>query len=210
MYFPHPDKALIEAFKKKPFQGVEPEKAKFIFVGLDANYHPEVKKNLIYPQLLAYLADGLSFWRKYRVHHPFLLPAYGKGDGWKYHNTFAKIGFTATNASEVSFVELIAKPSYGRSSLSPEDLDQKHLQRINDAILNGSAQYIFIPDGVARLMRTSSIFSWLPKTPTDIGSPLKVWKTTNYKTVYWHYHFSVYGAFEQRKNEQLRAISGLM
>jgi len=210
MYFLHPDKALNEVFAKKPFQGVAPEQARFIFIGLDANYSADVDENAVYPRLLEYLSDGEAFWKRFGVHHPFLLPEYRKGDGWKYHATFSKIGFTSQNAHEVSFVELIDKPTYGRSALSVEDLNPNHLKRVNEAILNGAAKHIFIPTGVARLMTTSPLFSWLPKTPIDSGPPLKIWARMNGKTVYWHYHFSVYGAFEQQKQKQLAAISQLI
>jgi hypothetical protein len=39
-----------------------------------------------------------------------------------------------------------------------------------------------------------------------LGGPLKVWRKTGSKTIYWHYHFSVYGKFEQKKAGQLKAI----
>jgi len=38
MYVPHPSRELTELFAQKPYQGVAPDRAAFLFVGLDANY----------------------------------------------------------------------------------------------------------------------------------------------------------------------------
>jgi len=209
MYFPHPSKLLNEVFAARTFQGATPEASTFLFVGLDANYSPTIEQSPIFPQLLEYLNDGVQFWRKYGVHHPFLLPSY-KDDGRKYHKTFARIGFTPANAGEVSFIELLHVPTYGRSALVREDLSNDHLVRLNAAIERGAARHIFIPGGVAKLMRASGFFPWMPKLPTDNGEDLKVWHTQGGRTIYWHYHFSVYGLFEERKTKQLNAIRRLI
>ena len=209
MYHPHPSAALNQTFAAHPFQGAKPERAQFLFVGLDANYSPTIEQSPIFPQLLEYLNDGVKFWTEHGVHHPFLLPEY-RGDGRKYHQTFARIGFTAKNAAEVSFVELVHVPTYGRSTLAIEDLEQGHLRRINDAIERGSSRHVFIPDGVAKLMRASAMFPWMPKVPVDMGEDLKVWHKIGEKTIYWHYHFSVYGLFEQKRTKQLNAIRQLI
>jgi hypothetical protein len=209
MYHSHPSDALNRAFAAHPYQGVEPERARFLFVGLDANYSPTIEQTPIFPKLLAYLKDGVGFWQTHNVHHPFLLPEY-KGDGRKYHKTFSRIGFTAANAAQVSFVELVHVPTFGRSALVNEDLDRDHLERLNRAIEHGNARHVFIPDGVAKLMRASSLFPWMPRTPVDVGGPLKVWHKTDRRTVHWHYHLSAYGKFEQEKTKQLNAIRDLM
>jgi hypothetical protein len=208
MYSEHPSPALREAFAVRPFQGVAPEEARFIFIGLDANYDAKIETSPIYPQLLDYLKNGVAFWTKYKSHHPFLLPSY-KGDGRRYHNTFASIGFTPEDSEDISFVELLHLPTYGRSNLAVEDLDTAHLMRLNDTILNGRAEFIFIPGSVGRLMRASKHFPWLPAQPTSGSSPLRTWLKSDTKTVYWHYHFSVYGKFEKDKQKQLAAITAL-
>jgi hypothetical protein len=59
-------------------------------------------------------------------------------------------------------------------------------------------------------MAGSGLFPWMPKVPQDEGRPLKVWARIGAKTVYWHYHLSVYGILEQPKRAQLRAISELV
>jgi hypothetical protein len=209
MFTPHRCQALNVAFAARPFQGVPPEKATFLFVGLDANYSPTIDENGIYPRLLDYLSDGPAFWRQSGVHHPFLLNEYGRRDGWTYHKQFSRIGFRPEHADLVSFVELMDVPTSGTSKLKATDLNSAHLLRIADAIERGNARFVFIPPSVARWMRESSVFPWLPGTPTDEGRHLKVWDRRPNKTIYWHYHFS--HAFNGReKSAQLREIGELV
>src|SRR5690349_12751256 len=111
MYNAHPSSTLTATFASRPFQGAAPDAATFLFVGLDANYSPTIEDSPIFAELLRYLADGVAFWRKYGVHHPFLLPQY-RGDGRRYHQAFARIGFTPANAADVSFVELLHVPTF--------------------------------------------------------------------------------------------------
>jgi hypothetical protein len=73
MFIPHHSQTLNVAFAARPFQGVPPEDATFLFIGLDANYSPAIEENTIFPWLLEYLCDGVAFWRQSGVHHPFLL-----------------------------------------------------------------------------------------------------------------------------------------
>ena len=209
MYYAHPSEALNRAYVARPFQGTIPENASYVFVGLDANYSPAVEQHSIFPDLLEYLDDGVAFWRSRGVHHPFLLPAY-RGDGRKYHKTFAQIGFSAANAADVSFIELMHLPTYGRSALHCDDFDTEHLRWLNAVIEHGRARHVFVPARVAALMRKSGLFPWIPDKPMDVGEELKVWRRTAEKTVYLHYHFSVYGAFEEEKRRQLQAIGRLI
>jgi hypothetical protein len=216
MYNEHPCKDLKRAFSLKPFpfQGAEPKCSEYLFVGLDANYDERIQNSPIFIELLNYLDNGVEFWKKQGVHHPFLLPTY-QGDGRYYHKSFSAIGFGPEDAADVSFVELLNVPTYGKSALVVKDLVDKpekvaHLRGVNDVILNGKARYIFIPGSVGRLMRASEQFPWLPKTPTSNGRHLKIWKEMNYKTIYWHYHFSVYGKFYQEKLNQLNEIKALI
>ena len=83
MYLLHPSEPLRTAFTVRPYQGEAPENATFLFVGLDANYAADVADSPIFPELLAYLSDGVAFWQRTGVHHPFLLPGYGNADGAK-------------------------------------------------------------------------------------------------------------------------------
>ena len=210
MYHLHPSETLRRVFAARPFQGAEPERASFVFVGLDANYSPDIESSAIFPQLLEYLSDGVAFWEKTGVHHPFLLPAYGNKDGTKYHRTFATIGFRPEHAHLVSFVEMLHLPTYGRSALDARDLDASHLQRLDRVICAGSARCVFVPAGVARLMRISGAFPWLPKVAESEGGALTVWHRTATTTVFCHYHLSTYGHQEQKKREQIAEIRALV
>lgn len=209
MYNRHPSKALADAFAAKPYQGAAPELAKYLFVGLDANYDEKIDASDIFSSLLAYLDDGVAFWSERGVHHPFLLPGYN-GNGKFYHRTFKALGFRAEDAGKVCFIELVDVPTYGRSNLVPGDLDPAHLQRLNRAILSGAARYVFIPDRVGKLMNASGYFPWMPRLPRRVGGALKLWHQHAGKTVYWHYHLSVYGKAEREKRIQLGAIRALV
>lgn len=79
VYYAHTSELLNREFTARPFQGATPESATFLFVGLDANYSPTIEQSPVFPRLLEYLKDGVAFWRRYGVHHPFLLPGY-RGD----------------------------------------------------------------------------------------------------------------------------------
>lgn len=209
MYVPHPSRELSELFTRKPHQGVAPEDATFLFVGLDANYHPGIADSSIYPKVLEYHADGVAFWQKYGAHHPFLLPGYA-GDGSFYHQSFARIGLGPEHANLISFVELLNVPTAGRSSLVAADLSGAHLKRLNEVIIEGRALHVFIPTGVAQLMRGTGLFPWLPRAPIRSEGPLGVWFRVGRKTMYSHLHFSVYGKFAQQKAVEALAIRGVL
>jgi len=196
-------------FAAKPYQGVAPHKATFLFIGLDANYDAKIDRSPIFPFTREYHEDGVAFWRRYEVHHPFLLPQYS-GDGQLYHRSFARIGFGPQHANLVSFVELLQVPTVGRNKLDCDDLDPSHLKMLESAIFDGTATCTFISAGVARLLRATRNFRWLPKEP-QIGSSLPgIWYQRGAKTVYSHLHFSVYGKFAQRKAEEAAAIRQLL
>lgn len=208
MYQPHPSSELNAQFQHRPYQGVDPSEATFLFIGLDANYDPNLEQSPSFRSVLEYHQDGVKFWRRNGVHHPFLLPEY-RGDGKRYHRTFARIGFTPKHADLVSFVELLHVPTVGRNKLTAQDLDISHLQRINADILQGKARFIFISPGVARLMRSSKAFPWLPKEATGSG-PLHVLYREPSRIVYSHLHFSNYGKFQKQLDAEARAIATLL
>ena len=208
MYQPHPSPELNAQFRHRPYQGVEPSAATFLFIGLDANYDPKLEQSPSFQSVLAYHQDGVAFWRRHGVHHPFLLPQY-RGDGRRYHRTFARIGFKPEHAELVSFAELLHVPTVGRNKLAPQDLDPSHLQKLNAAILHGKAKHIFISAGVARLMQASKAFPWLPKDP-GASKPLRVLYSEPLRSVYSHLHFSNYGKFQQQLEEEAHAIAALL
>jgi hypothetical protein len=208
MFQPHPSQVLNELFSIRPYQGVDPNRAEFLFIGLDANYSAEIEFSAIFPSVVAYHEDGAAFWRLNGLHHPFLLPSYG-GDGQRYHRSFARIGLTPAHADKVSFVELLHVPTVGRSQLSPLDLNRSHLQRIDEAILRGSAKHTFVSAGVARLMKLSGRFPWLATRQTAAGL-LPVLYSHQGRSVHLHLHFSNYGKFQAQMDAEARAFASLL
>jgi hypothetical protein len=209
MYTSHPSSVLNALFAKKPYQGIAPDQAKFLFVGLDANYGSQIEHESIFPKIHEYHDDGVAFWHKYGIHHPFLLHEYS-GDGKFYHRSFAQIGFKPEHANLVSFVELLHLPSVGRNKITIDDLDLHHLNYLNSAILEGSPSHIFLPISVARLMKKTGVFPWLRITSTEKSGQLELLFKGDGKTVYSHLHFSVYGKFLEKKVAQATAIRELL
>jgi hypothetical protein len=217
-YKPHKNAELKEAFAKEPlpYQGADPEKAKCVFIGLDANFDEDIEKSPIFSDVLSYLRNGLKFWRDKGIHHPFLLDAY-TGDGRFYHESFACIGFTPEHADCVSFVELLPFPTYGKSDLDADDLKtdkiQKHLQLLNEIIVRDN-QYVFISPRVGQLMKASKLFSWMPNQaipdPARRLVSLKLWKNDFKVSAFWHYHFAVwqrrYQGEKQRQAAEIKRI----
>lgn len=206
MYQSHPSPELNRLFIERPFQGADPEKAKYVFVGLDANYASDLENSSSYHEVLEYHLDGVAFWQKYGVHHPFLLSSY-RGDGRRYHINFARIGFTSKEASDVSFIELLHVPTVGRSMLESSDLKGNHLQLINTLITRGDYRHVFLSAGVIRLMQASGHFQWLERAQPKQVLPklIKIGATQ----VYQHLHLSNYGKFQAQLNEEAAAINRL-
>ena len=208
MYQPHPSKKLNELFAVRPFQGAEPSAAKFLFVGLDANYAEDIERSPIFSKLVSYHENGASFWRATGVHHPFLLPAYS-GDGRRYHRTFAKIGFRPEHAELVSFAELLHLPTVGRCCLSPNDLSRAHLEGLRRVIFKGGAQFIFVSAGVVKLLAATALFPELLVVKGVFGA-LRVLYEDDDRAIFLHLHFSNYGKFEQQLQAEARDIRQLL
>lgn len=209
MYTEHQSKVLVETFVRKPYQGVAPDRAKILFIGLDANYANDIEQESVFRKILEYHEDGVSFWKKYRVHHPFLLPEYA-GSGRLYHKNFACIGLTESHADLISFTELLHVPTTERNILKVSDLNTEHLSRINEWIVEGASEFIFLSDGVFRLMKQSKHFPWLPSKPGQAGDGLTIIKQWSGKTIYKHLHFSNYGKFKKQMNEEASALYSLL
>ena len=161
-YTLHPSEKLVSLFREKPWQGCNPAAARFLFVGLDANYAADIEMTL--PEVFDYLHSGVAFWRRTNVHHPFRLPQY-QGSGKKYHDKFAEIGFTYKHAELVAFVELLHLPTFGVSSLNIDDLSMDHLRSLANIFECGTSKYIFVSAKVADLMRQTKLFPWLRQKP---------------------------------------------
>lgn len=164
----HPSTQLARAFKG--YQGQEPGAARYIFMGLDANFSLTIENEPIFPEVLQYLTDGVAYWKETKRHHPFLSPVYKKGSGYRYHLRFSQIGLTLAHADSVSFVELLECPTCGKSNNKRFMglLDADYLRRL-DALLISSekAKSVFIARGAyARLIEVGEqlgCFSWLPE-----------------------------------------------
>ena len=164
----HPSSKLVEAFKG--YQGREPGAARYLFMGLDANFSETIEDEPIFPEIIRYLSDGVAYWKGNKRHHPFLSPLYGKGGGYRYHLQFSKLGLTAEYADKISFIELLSCPTVGKTSEKRlmRLLDASHL-RMLDTVLTSAiySKALFIARGAyPRLYdigRTFGCFTWLPK-----------------------------------------------
>jgi len=138
----HPNEKLQQLFTQKPFQIQEPEKAKIIFLGLDANWDEHIESDEYYfKEVLNYLEDGISYWKKNGFHTPMLSSSYkGKRAGKRYHQKFSKLGFTSKNAEDICFIELLSCCTFGNSSKNEKlfmemvraNDNKKHLERIRN------------------------------------------------------------------------------
>ena len=207
MYEKHPSSELQRLFRERPYQGADPCTAHFIFLGLDANYAATLELTPTFGSVLEYHRDGVSFWRRYGVHHPFLLPSY-RGDGRRYHLNFARIGFTASDADKVCFLELLHVPTIGRSKLDVPDLEDQHLTFIDSLVTSRKPRLIFLSAGVARLMRASGRFRWLQSARQESGL-LPVLHSDGDAKVFLHLHFSNYGKFQEQLDREACAIGRL-
>jgi len=177
----HPSKKLQDIYSKNAHQGADPNDAKIIFVGRDPNWRIDIEEQSYFHLISEYLEDGISFWEKHDVHHPFMLKLYS-GDGKKYHRGFSKINLHKKFAKEISFVELIGFPTVGMAGnnkklfkeilLSKEN--RSHLQEL-ESILNRKDKLIFIAWGLIEnfnlIYKTTGLFKLIAsidKTTMDI------------------------------------------
>jgi hypothetical protein len=191
----HPSGRLVRAFKG--YQGQEPGAARYLFMGLDANFSETIEHSAIFPEVLQYLSDGVGYWKEKRRHHPFLSPTYCKGSGYRYHYQFSKIGLTPEYADKVSFVELLSCPTYGKTieRRFMELIDAEYLRRL-DSVIGSTKQpkSVFIARGAyARLYdigKTFGCFSWLPKPRRFNQNELYTMDIHNTLRVFVIMHFS--------------------
>jgi len=172
-YQRHQSSELNALFAAKPYQGQSPEKASVIFLGNDANYSEEISQNDFFKFIIEYHVDGVKFWKKYGVHHPFLLDSYPlnkTGGGVPYHRNFKKLGYCSDDAELFSFVELLDVPTTGVTSTNMEVfwnlINLNHLKWIESVILDKKDKLVFLPRNVysnlLEIRKRYDIFSWLP------------------------------------------------
>jgi len=194
----HISDEMVDLFKKKPFQGQSPENARIIFLSSDANYSPEISKHQFFKYILEYQKDGISFWKRYGCHHPFLLPDYPfdkNTAGVPFHRNFSKLGLGPEHAEHISFLELLDIPTIGNKS-QDKDLyfnliSLKHLKYIEDLMLSGGNKLFFVSSGVLqdiyKLKKDYNVFSWLNTTSGHISNFSKSINGNKIKQIY---HFS--------------------
>lgn len=191
-YGKHTNADLVDLFQKKPYQGQNPELAKVIFVGLDANYS-ELILDCFFDEIIEYQTDGIKFWNKHGKHHPFLLDNYPlskREGGVPYHRNFAKLKLDKSYAIHISFVELLDIPTTGQTKdkIFFELLNPKHLAWLDKVFLVGTERAVFLSNSVIAKMKNkqcNGYFGWLPKKIDNKGF-VKVGDTSFHK----YSHFS--------------------
>ena len=161
----HPSEQLQAIFSERPFQIQEPEKARIIFLGLDANYAEDLEQDhKLFQEFLGYMKDGVHYWKTEGIHTP-MLKDYYRGGGKTYHRNFKKLGFTSDNAQDICFLELLNMCTFGNSTetstgralfsrfLNSPD-NRSHLQRIAKLANDESKQIYICGDG----KKTKEIF----------------------------------------------------
>lgn len=193
----HPSKLLNELYSKRNYQGANPVNAKIIFVGRDPNWAVDIENKEMFSFISEYLTDGETFWKKYNIHHPFLLPNY-KGDGKRYHKIFSKLNVESNVSNKISFVELIGFPTTGMAKTNNKifleylisEQNRNHLIEL-DNLLNNFEKTIFIAWGLIEdfkfLNRKTGLFrkfAELDKIEMNKSDLNK------FENIYIHRHFS--------------------
>jgi hypothetical protein len=195
MYGIHPSEELVSLFKSSPFQGQCPEKAKVFFFGTDANYSEAISDHPFFQRILEYHRDGVAFWYRHGVHHPFLLDDYPfkrNTGGVPYHRSFSALKLSKEYAPFISFVELLDVPTLGNSSGEKEFwnlFSPKHARYLDNLLQDGVNRLVFVSDNVIRRMRKIKkrwgLFSWVPDSDAH-GLLCQLGDTAIYKV----FHFS--------------------
>ena len=207
----HDSADLVQLFRESPFQGQSPEKAKVLFLGIDANYSEKISDHPFFARIVEYHKDGVAFWQRHGRHHPFMLDEYPfkrNTGGLHYHRAFAKMKLTPDYAPHVSFVELLNVPTIGVSSGQEktfwELFDPNHARWLDSIINDGSPRIVFLSNNVIRRMQKArkkwGLFSWIPD---DTGHGLIC--RTGASEIHKIYHFS-----DGRVHSQLQEMRDLV
>ena len=191
----HRSKTLVSLFREKPFQGQHPGKAKVIIFGSDANFPSDIEQHQRFLLLTQeYLEDGVAFWKKYHVHHPFIInnskklssefsgvehyPPQNKG-GVPYHKTFEKLELPVDCADCISFVELLDVPTEGSTEQDEfwKLFDPEHAKWLDKQISSAPPKLILLSAGVLKNIQigknsNNEIFKWVPQS-VEAKSPSK-------------------------------------
>ncbi|UOK42183.1 MULTISPECIES: hypothetical protein [Flavobacterium] len=193
----HPSKLLNELYSKKNYQGANPFDAKILFVGRDPNWAADVDSNDMFNFFSEYLNDGISFWKKHNIHHPFLLPNY-KGDGKRYHIIFSKLKVESNFSDKISFIELIGFPTTGMAKTNNKifleylisESNKNHLSELNN-LINDQSKIIFIAWGLIDdfkfLNNKTGMFQ---KFANLDKSQMNISDLNQFENIFIHRHFS--------------------
>ena len=178
-----------------PYQGQLPHIARVIFVGIDANYSPEICANeKFFRRILEYHQDGVKFWQQHGVHHPFLLPDYPlpkNTGGVPYHRKFNSMKLSPELADKISFVELLDVPTTGSTDrkIFWDLFNAQHAMKLDNLFMQGDRRIVFLSNSVISYMQEANkrfgVFDWLP-TNCDSGAFHHIGETSFYKAK----HFS--------------------
>lgn len=193
----HPSQLLNELYSKKSYQGANPIEAKILFVGRDPNWAIDVENKEMFNFVSEYLTDGVSFWKKHNIHHPFLLPNY-KGDGKRYHRIFSKLKADSNASNKISFVELIGFPTTGMAKKNNKafleyllsENNKNHLIEL-DILLNDLDKTIFIAWGLIEdfkiLNNKTGLFEKFAKLDKSV---MDISDLNQFENIFIHKHFS--------------------
>ena len=194
----HPSRALINLYKERNFQGANPIDAKVLFVGKDPNWAINIEELSIFELVEEYLNDGVRFWKKYNIHHPFLHPKYN-GEGKKYHKAISKLNLESKLADKISFIEIIGFPTTGMSSLNYKQFNEYLLSQENknhlielDKLLNNPEKLIFVFWGIINYLKylnqKTGLFEKFANIDKQTMNRTDLNKVGN---IYFHKHFSM-------------------
>ncbi|WP_278035477.1 hypothetical protein [Flavobacterium nitratireducens] len=193
----HQSEELNKLYLKKNYQGANPNDAKILFVGRDPNWASDIETMRLFRYISEYLTDGVSFWNKYKIHHPFLLPNY-KGDGKRYHKIFSKLNIESSFSNKISFVELIGFPTTGNAKSNNKlfleyltsDANRNHLIEL-DSFLNDIEKIIFIAWGLIDDLKYLNSKTGLFKKIVQMNkSKMSISELNKYENIFIHRHFS--------------------
>lgn len=172
---------------------------------MDANYSYDIEDKEIFNDICEYHLDSVNYWKNKKVHHPFMQKN-DKGDGKVFHRGFSNIELSECYADQITFMELVNKPTVGRNKITIDDLDMKHLDFIKQVIFSESTKAVFICDTVAKIMKKTHQFDWLNLNCIKTKNDLNIYYDDNNITVYKHLHFSNYRKFQDQKNQEAKSI----
>lgn len=210
MYNIHNSLVLQDLFSEKPYQGQVPQKASILILGLDANYSVDIESSSIFDLIKEYHYDGVKFWKKYGVHHPFLMRGY-KSSGYLYHDMFRKLDIDVTYADKVSFIELLSKPTQGKHDAKLfkeyvcDESNKNHLRMIESLFVeNTLKKIVYITKSTisnSKLKDISLFWNNLQKV-CRANSGIELVRLNDHTDVYVGYHFS-YNRFNEHLTQAI-------